>query len=75
MSLLNLSEADRDQLGQLNTEGNRASWRRGTSVPEKNGTSDDDEPEPSSSLQDAGLIDEKLEDDKPPPDVVCLPES
>ena len=45
MSLLNLSEADRDQLGQLNTEGNRASWRRGTSVPEKNGTSDDDEPE------------------------------
>ena len=73
MSLLNLSEADRDQLGQLNTEGNRASWRRGTSVPEKNGTSDDDEP--SSSLQDAGLIDENLEDDKPPPDVVCLPES
>ena len=75
MSLLNLSEADRGQLDELNTEGSRASWRRGTSTTKNLAKHLDkkdigDESTEHNGEQENVLEASKLEHDEPPPDVV-----
>ena len=79
MSLINLSKEERGQLDQLNTEGIRASWRRGTSIPDdiarKIEASDEsnEHHEAAKDLQETELSGKTtLEDDNPPPDVVRL---